>query len=116
MPSLLALGLAFPLGRRGPRAEVEAGVLRVAGGGFRKVTVRLEDVTLVYTTMMPKGEDFREVLAVEFSAPQGEGVLALDPAEGFDVAAIVAALREALGARWDDVYVGHKHLSRVRGL
>lgn len=96
--------------------EVEAGILRVAGGGLRRTAVPLRDVTLVYTTLMPKGEDFREVLAVEFASAAGEGTLALDPEEGFDLAEVVDTLRAALGDRWDDVYVGHKHLSRVRGL
>ncbi len=110
------LMLAFLFGRRRePRLEVEAGTLRVSGGGLPGQEIRLQDVTLVYTTLMPQGEDFREVLAIEFASASGEGVLALDPDEGFDLADVVERMRAAMGGRWDDVYVGHKHLSRVRG-
>ncbi len=83
--------------------------------GIRGQLIPLEDVMLVYTSLMPKGEDFQEVLAIEFAAPSGDGVIVLDPAEGTDIGQTIQELKEALGGRWEDVYVGHKHLSRVRG-
>lgn len=85
------------------------------GRGLRKRRVQPEQVTEVYTTLMPKGEDFQEVLAVEFLSEKGEEVLVLDPEEGFDIPSAIESLKEMLGRRWEDVYVGHKHLSKVRG-
>ncbi len=35
--------------------------------GLRRSFVRLEDIGAVFTTMMPKGSDFHEVLAIEFA-------------------------------------------------
>lgn len=85
--------------------------------GLKRYTVRLEDVVAVFTTMMPKGRGFQEVLAIEFLvATKGGGVLALDPAWGFDLADAMGALREALGDRWEELYLGHKHASTVRGI
>ena len=84
--------------------------------GLKRYTVRLEDVVAVFTTMMPKGKSFQEVLAVEFVADKGGGILALDPTWGFDLSEAMAALKQALGDRWDEVYLGHKHASQVRGL
>lgn len=89
--------------------------IRVVAKGIRGQLIPLEDVMLVYTSLMPKGEDFREVLAIEFAAPSGDEVIVLDPAEGTDIGQTIQELKEALGGRWEDVYVGHKHLSRVRG-
>jgi hypothetical protein len=84
--------------------------------GLRHYFVRWEEIVAVFTTMMPKGKDFQEVLAVEFVRGTDGAVLALDPAWGFDIAEAVAALREALGERWEELYLGHKHASEVRGL
>ncbi len=88
--------------------------IRVAARGREDQLIPLKDITLVYTSLMPKRGDFQEVLAIEFSAPGGEGVVVMDPADGFDTSQAVQRLREALGERWDDIYVGHKHLSKVR--
>lgn len=84
--------------------------------GLRRYFVPLEDVVAIFTTMMPKGKDFQEVLAVEFLSESEGGILALDPSWGFDLGEAMAALREALGERWEDLYLGHKHVSKVRGL
>jgi hypothetical protein len=102
------------LRRKGPGLNITPEGIRVSSGRRGRL-VRPEEVTEVYTTLMPKEDDFEEVLAVEFSTEHGEGVLVLDPAEGYDIAAAVASLREMLGERWEEVYLGHKHLSRVRG-
>ncbi len=83
--------------------------------GIRGQLIPLKDVMLVHTSLIPKGEDFQEVLAIEFAAPSGDGVIVLDPAEGTDIGQTIQELKETLRGRWEDVYVGHKHLSRVRG-
>ncbi|MFQ5907912.1 MAG: hypothetical protein ACE5JE_03660 [Thermoplasmata archaeon] len=100
---------------RGKHIEITAAELKVAKG-LKRYAVPLEDIAAVFTTMMPKGKDFQEVLAVEFVAGTQGAILALDPSWGFDLAEAVAALREALGESWEDLYLGHKHASEVRGL
>lgn len=95
--------------------EISDTALKVSKG-LRRYLVRLEDIAAVFTTMMPKGADFREVLAVEFFTEEGGGVLALDPSWGFDLGEAMAALQEVLGGRWEELYLGHKHASKVRGL
>ncbi|MCJ2555466.1 MAG: hypothetical protein LN410_04650 [Candidatus Thermoplasmatota archaeon] len=99
---------------RGKHIEISTTVVKVAKG-LRRYAVPLEDIAAVFTTMMPKGKDFQEVLAIEFVRGTGGAILALDPAWGFDLAEAVAALREALGERWEELYLGHKHASEVRG-
>lgn len=84
--------------------------------GLRRYFVRFEDIVAVFTTMRPKGKDFQEVLAIEFSTGSEGGILALDPSWGFELSEVMGALQEALEARWEEVYLGHKHSSRVRGL
>lgn len=84
--------------------------------GLRKYVVRREDVAAVFTTMMPKDGDFQEVVAVEFFADDKGGILALDPTWGFAIPEALAALEAMLGDRWEDLYLGYKHLSQVRGL
>lgn len=95
--------------------EVTRRGIRFRSGGLRRTLIPFDDVVLVYTTMMSKGEDFEEVLAVEYSSSSGEGVIVMDPTQGMDIGQAIQDLRAALGNRWDDVYVGYKHLSRVRG-
>ncbi len=109
--------VGFFLFRRGKGRPVEitSDGIRASTGGARFRLIPFEAVSLVYTSLMPKGEAFDEVLAIEFSDPSGDGVLVLDPAEGVDTGEAIRQLREALGNRWQDLYVGHKHLSRVRG-
>ncbi|MFQ5918993.1 MAG: hypothetical protein ACE5I4_02970 [Thermoplasmata archaeon] len=107
----LLLGVVW----RGKNVEIGAERVKVSKG-LKRYVVRIEDIVAVFTTMMPKGKDFQEVLAIEFVAEAGGGVLALDPSWGFDLAQAMAALQEALDDRWEEVYLGHKHSSRVRGL
>lgn len=109
--------LPLQLGMAWRSKNVEIGKARVkVSKGLKRYVVRMEDVIAVFTTMMPKGEDFQEVLAIEFATGEDGGVLALDPTWGFDLSQALAALQEALGDRWEEVYLGHKHASRVRGL
>ncbi len=100
---------------RGKHVEIGTEGVRVSKG-LRRYFVRLEDIVAVFTTMMPKGKGFHEVLAIEFATGADGGILALDPAWGFDLPEAMGALQEALGERWEEVYLGHKHASRVRGL
>lgn len=100
---------------RGKHVEISSADVKVTKG-FRRYVVPLREIAAVFTTMMPKGKDFQEVLAIEFASPKGGAVLALDPSWGFDLAEAMSALREALGERWEDLYLGHKHASEVRGL
>lgn len=109
----LQLLLAIFKGLGGQRVEIGPQGVKVKVGAFRRQLIPLQDVLMVYTTMMPKGEDFHEVLALETSSGQ---ILVLDPEEGFDVPGLIQELRKALGERWDDVYLGYKHLSKVRGM
>ncbi|MDX1534757.1 MAG: hypothetical protein R3291_03970, partial [Thermoplasmata archaeon] len=47
--------------------NVEVGAERLkVSKGLKRYVVRLADVVAVFTTMMPKGKSFQEVLAVEF--------------------------------------------------
>jgi hypothetical protein len=109
--------LPFLLGLLWRSKNVEIGKEGVrVSKGLRRYFVRLEDIVAVFTTMMPKGKDFHEVLAIEFATGADGGILALDPAWGFDLREAMGALQEALGDRWEEVYLGHKHASRVRGL
>ncbi|MEE9164321.1 MAG: hypothetical protein V3U17_05975 [Thermoplasmata archaeon] len=97
--------------------NVEIGKERVkVSKGLKRYVVRTEDIVAVFTTMMPKGKDFQEVLAIEFITGASGGILALDPTWGFDLSQAMAALQEALEDRWEEVYLGHKHASQVRGL
>jgi hypothetical protein len=100
---------------RGKHVEISTAEVKVAKG-LKRYVVPLEDIAAVFTTMMPKGKDFQEVLAIEFVTGTRGAILALDPDWGFDLAEAVVALREALGGRWEDLYLGHKHASEVRGL
>lgn len=95
--------------------RIDASGVRVRTG-LRKYVVPLEDVGAVFTTMMPKDGDFQEVVAVEFFGEEGSGILALDPAWGFDLQEALEALETVLEDRWEDLYLGYKHLSKVRGL
>jgi hypothetical protein len=105
--------MPLPWKRRHVRITEEQVQVRA---GLRRYVVRREDVLAVFTTMMPKDDDFQEVVAVEFLGEEEGGILVLDPAWGFSVEEALDALRALLGERWDDRYLGHKHLSRVRGL
>ncbi|MFQ6012822.1 MAG: hypothetical protein ACE5LS_04180 [Thermoplasmata archaeon] len=99
----------------GKHVEIGKAGVRVSKG-LRRYFVRTEDIVAVFTTMMPKDRGFQEVLAVEFLAGTEGGILALDPAWGFDLSEAMAALQKALGERWEELYLGHKHASQVRGL
>ncbi len=117
MPATASLVL-FLLRRRrkSPWVEITSEGIKVALRGRRGIFIPLEAVALVYTTLMPKDEDFQEVLVIEYSGSSGAGVAVLDPTEGFDVPQTLEELSETLGERWHDIYIGHKHLSRVRDM
>lgn len=112
----MAIGVVvFSLFRRdrAPPVQITAEGVQVAQGR-RSLQIPFTSITLIYTSLRPE-EDFQEVLALEFSGEVGAGLIVLDPREGCDLEAAVSALREGLGERWPEVYIGHKHLSRVRG-
>ncbi len=85
------------------------------GSGLTRTSISFDEVMLVYTTMASMGDDFEEVLAVEYSSQSGEGVIVIDRNQGMNIGQAIQSLKTALGDRWEDVYVGYKHLSRVRG-
>ncbi|MFQ5552422.1 MAG: hypothetical protein ACE5EW_01685 [Thermoplasmata archaeon] len=107
--------LLFGVLWRGKHVEVSQAGVKVVKG-LRRYVVPLEEIVAVFTTMMPKGKDFQEVLAIEFLSGSEGAILALDPSWGFDLGDAMAALKEALGERWEELYLGHKHVSEVRGL
>lgn len=105
--------MSLPWRRRRVKVTAEGVEVR---RGLRKYAVHRDDVAAVFTTMMPKEGDFQEVVAVEFFTDDEGGILALDPAWGFAVSEALEALEAMLGDRWEDLYLGYKHLSQVRGL
>ncbi len=113
LPVLLPLLLGMVW--RGKNVEIGKARVKVSKG-LKRYVVRIEDIVAVFTTMMPKGKDFQEVLAIEFVTEADGGILALDPTWGFDLSQAMAALQEALEDRWEEVYLGHKRSSLVRGL
>ncbi len=76
--------LSILQGEKSPKVKITRRGIRL-GSGLTRTSISFDEVVLVYTTMASVGEDFEEVLAVEYSSQSGEGIIVIDHYQGMDI-------------------------------